>query len=104
MAWNNCFVWAHWRERQLWAQWEAAGCPVDRVPCIQRRPSRAYPAWVRHWVVGWWRFESGTLEDVESVVPDHPVDVPWYMTWTRLIFRGHVKRGDNPSLPPANEP
>jgi hypothetical protein len=97
---SNCFVWAHWRERLLWREWEALGCPVDRVPCIQRRPSRSSPTWTRHWVVGWWHYPTATLIDVESFVPDTPRIVPWYLAWTRVLFSGHVKRGDNPSLPP----
>lgn len=99
---NNCFIWAHWRERQLWRQWEQLGCPVDRVPCIQRRPSRLDPPWVRHWVVGWWHHETRTLEDIESFVPDDKSPLRKWQLWRAMFFRGYVKRGDTPSLP-ANE-
>ena len=98
--WSNCFLWAHWRERELWRQWEAAGCPVDRVPAILRRAGRSRPFWTRHWVVGWWIFATHTLVEVESFVPDERREVPWYLAWTRLIFKGHIKRGDVPSKPP----
>lgn len=101
---NNCFIWAHWRERQLWREWERLGQPTHKEPCIQRRTSRRRPRWVRHWVVGWWNHATRTLEDAESFVPDSPIEGPWYVVWTRLVYRGHVKHGDNPSLPPANEP
>jgi hypothetical protein len=98
--WSNCFIWAHHRERQLWRQWESLGCPQDRVPCIQRRAGRIEPYWTRHWVVGWWIHATHTLVEVESFVPLYPRTVPWYLAWTRLLFRGRVKHGDVPSRPP----
>ena len=98
--WSNCFLWAHWRERQLWREWERRGRPLHMVPCIQRRPSRSRPYWTRHWVVGWWCYQTRQLADVEAFVPDHRRQVPWWLAWTRLVFKGHVKRGDDPSPQP----
>lgn len=98
--WNNCFIWAHHRERQLWGQWEAAGCPQDRVPAILRRNSRLAPRWVRHWVVGWWIPATHTLVEVESFVPDDKAPLRWWQLWRTILFKGHVKRGDVPSRPP----
>lgn len=98
--WNNCYAWAHLRERELWRQWERMGKPLDRVPCIQRRPSRLDPDWVRHWVVGWWCYATRTLEDVESFVPDSKDPLPWYRLWQGLLFSGHIKHGDTPTEPP----
>lgn len=92
--WNNCFVWAHWRERQLWRQWEQLGCPADRVPCILRRPSRLAPHWVGHWLVGWWHPEQGQVVEIEAYTPNDTRPVSAWRLWKVAVFRGHVKRGD----------
>lgn len=101
---NNCFFWAHWRFIQLRREWRRRGKPINRVPSINARPSRSRPDEVLHWIVGWWCYESMTLQDAQSFVPLHPRDVPIWLAWTRISFFGRVKSGDNPSLPPENEP
>lgn len=101
---NNCFFWAHWRYFQLLREWKRQGRPVERVPSICARPSRSRPNEVLHWIVGWWCYETLTLQDAQSFVPDHPRDVPAWLAWARISFKGHVKSGDNPSLPPHIEP
>jgi hypothetical protein len=50
--------------------------------------------------VSWEHAHTGERRDVRGFVPIHPVDVPWYLAWTRLLFRGRVKHGDAPSIPP----
>ncbi len=101
---NNCFFWAHWHFAKLWREWVRLGRPKDRVPCIQIRPSRSRPHGAAHHIVGWWHYESMSLQDARSFVPDNRHDVPWYLVWTRIAFKGHVKSGDNPSIPPHIEP
>lgn len=91
---SNCFIWAHWRERELVRQWAAAGYPEDRVPAIIRRHSRLAPRWVPHWIVGWWHYETGTMTETESFVPDDKRRLPWWRAWRAIVFKGHVKRGD----------
>lgn len=102
--WNNCFIWAHWYYFQLKREWRRQGKPLERVPCIHSRPSRSHPNDVPHWIAGWWCYRTSTLEEARSFVPDKRHDVPWYLVWTRLFFKGHIKEGDNPSLSPSDEP
>lgn len=52
--------------------------------------------------MGWWVYATHTLVEVESFVPLYPRTVPWYLAWTRLLFRGRVKHGDVPSQPPEH--
>ena len=92
---SNCFLWAHIRERDLWREWRAMGSPVDRVPCVMRRPSRLHPDWIPHWVVGWWHPETATLHEVEGFVPDDGRPLPWWRLPAACLFRGRVKRGDH---------
>lgn len=101
---NNCFFWAWWRFAKLWREWVRLGRPVNRVPSLHVRSSRSNPEQALHHIVGWWCYETMTLQDAQSFVPDNRHDVPWYLVWTRIAFKGHVKSGDNPSLPPHPDP
>ncbi len=94
---NNCFVWAHWQHVRMCCEWERAGHPADWEPVLIRRPSRRFPRLVGHWITARRNPWTGELRDEASFVPDHPVDVPWYLAWTRLLFPGHIKHGDVPS-------
>lgn len=97
---NNCFIWAHWQHIRMCCEWDRAGQPGPWEPAITRRPSRRFTRLVGHWKVSWEHAHTGERRDVRGFVPIHPVDVPWYLAWTRLLFRGRVKHGDAPSIPP----
>ena len=101
---SNCLFWAHWEFAKLMREWRRLGRPAERVPSMHVRPSRSRPEQALHHIVGWWCYRTMTLQDARSFVPDHRHDVPLWLIWTRVLFRGHVKHGDNPSVPPDNEP
>ncbi|HMM52279.1 MAG TPA: hypothetical protein PKD87_11765 [Burkholderiaceae bacterium] len=52
-------------------------------------PSRSRPWWSMHWQV---IHHDGTSWVREEYVPDERADVPWWLVWTRIVFRGHVER------------
>lgn len=91
---SNCYLWARSRYRELESAWIKAGRPAGQEPYILRRPSRSEPRSVPHFLVGR-RDHTGVME-LESFKPDEPKNVPWYMAWSRLLFRGSVHRGDAP--------
>ena len=85
---SNCLIWSAWRFSQLLAQWLRDGRPAHR-PRWSVMPSRSRPWWSMHWQV---IHHDGTSWVREEFVPDERADVPWWLVWTRIVFRGHVER------------
>jgi hypothetical protein len=93
---SNCLAFA-WREyRRRYAEWQAAGMPPALHPWLQGRPSKSAPHEVLHWTVGGW------LDAPLEFVPLERRDVPWWLAWTRLVFRGRVRRADFPNTEPSD--
>jgi hypothetical protein len=94
--WSNCYLWARWQYRLRLRAWKRAGRPAGREPYFVERASRSEPRQVPHFLVGEIvDHESGVMA-LESFKPVAPRNVPWYMVWTRLLFRGRVCKGDAP--------
>ncbi len=93
---SNCWIWAeleYWRRRRAWVR---AGMPAGGEPYRVSRPSRHEPRrLIDHHLVGRWS-DSRQAVVVESFKPVAPRPVPWWMAWTRLLFRGSVQQGDQP--------
>ena len=85
---SNCLLWSARRFARLLAQWLRDGRPAHR-PRWSVMPSRSRPWWSMHWQV---IHHDGTSWVREEFVPAERVDVPWWLVWTRIVFRGHVER------------
>jgi hypothetical protein len=89
----NCWTWAGqewWRRMRAWM---AEGMPQGREPYILWRYGRSKPPEVTHALVGDLDRDSGVM-GLDSYKPDDPHDVPVWLAWTRLRFKGRVVRGD----------
>jgi hypothetical protein len=93
MKYGNCYVWAVLEYRKLKRQWREKGAFPLEEPYFVSRASRHSPRWVKHYMVGQLNPGTNALE-VRSFKPVSPVDVPWWLAWTRLWFEGRVVVGD----------
>lgn len=90
--WSNCWAWGLVEFARLHAAWRRAGMPKGLEPFLMLRPSRSRPRLIPHLLVG---VNSPDLDlPVRSYTPLHRRDVPWWLAWTRLAFRGQVTSGD----------
>lgn len=96
---SNCIVFAVRRYARLWGQWVSEGKPKGRTPGIVLRPSDLKPEEVQHWIAGWWRRGSLTMEDAQSFAPLNTEPLPWWLLWQALWCEGYIRYGD---LPPEH--
>lgn len=97
---SNCAIWARIEYARRKREWRRAGMPIDKEPCLSRRPSRSEPRSIDHRFVSWWNPFTQTNSDIRSFSPIKRVDLPIWLAWLRALFRGHVKAGDEPTQPP----
>lgn len=91
---SNCIIWALWTYAARLRAWIRDGMPEQREPYLMVRPSRFRPRWVPHVLVAQWDSTFGLR--VHSYKPINGREVPWYLAWTRLLFRGREEEGDWP--------
>lgn len=84
-----------------------SNCLIEalRAWWVLRAQGHVVYLWVRPSRYAWSPFHMGwALWDVQtdglrvySFQPVSPRNVPWYLAWTRVLFRGHVVVGDAPA-------
>src|SRR5574337_25718 len=92
----NCWIWArieYWRRKR---EWNREGRRRGLEPYLIKRPSRKWPSWVNHYLVG----TLDELTDQVRVVSYKPIvskDGPWWLAWKQVLFHGAPREGDFPS-------
>ena len=100
---SNCLAQGEREYQRRLKLWRAAGRPKGLNPWMRLQPSKSQPDWVRHVVVGGW------TEPAVEFVPLHRKDVPGWLAWTRIWFRGRHRTaaalaphpGDYPNTEPS---
>ena len=92
--WSNCWLIGLRIHLRRYRRWARAGYPKGRAPQLRIPPSRSKPHFVPHMQV--W----GHGPAIEFV-PRERKDVPVWLVWTRLLFRGRLRRADFPHTEPS---
>lgn len=89
---SNCLIWGLWAYAVQLRAWVRAGMPKGREPYLLVRPSRLRPRWLPHVLVG--QMDGEGRMRMRSYVPVSGADLPWFLAWLGLLFKGHEVEGD----------